>query len=147
MMQRHSRYQINEKRYPKDVFLISLIVNLLSLMPVPCQAAVPVPGRSARSSASLGDLTFNGVFPRIFTPNSDGFNDKAVFHFDNPEQLPVSGHIYDIAGAVVASLPSGIDTLMWDGKDSDGRVVPGGIYLYKIEFQGKYLTGTVVVAR
>ena len=37
--------------------------------------------------------------------------------------------------------------LVWDGKSSEGRTVPGGIYLYEIEFQGKVLTGTVVVAR
>jgi hypothetical protein len=102
-------------------------------------------------AVSLGSLTFNGVFPRIFTPNGDGFNDKALFHFDNPELLPVSGTVYDIAGARVGNLsptssdPTGL--LAWDGKDSDGKTVPGGIYLYKIEYQGQFLTGTVVVAR
>ena len=100
---------------------------------------------------SIDNLTFTGVFPRIFTPNSDGFNDKAAFHFTNPEQLPVTGTVYDITGAQVASLtpattdPTGL--LLWDGKDSAGRVVPGGIYLFKIDFQGKDITGTVVVAR
>lgn len=107
---------------------------------------MPIPFHSARA-ISIGDLTFTGVFPRIFTPNSDGFNDKAVFHFDNPEQLPVTGKIFDIAGAEVASLSAGTDTVVWDGKDSNGQTVPGGIYLYSIEFQGKNITGTVVVAR
>jgi len=99
---------------------------------------------------SIGDLTFNGVFPRIFTPNGDGANDKAVFHFTNPEQLPLTGEVYDLPGAKVASLAPGSDPasmLVWDGKDSDGRTVPGGIYLYQIDFQGKAITGTVVVAR
>jgi hypothetical protein len=101
-------------------------------------------------SMSIGDLTFNGVYPRIFSPNGDGANDKAVFHFSNPEQLPVSGEIFDLPGAKVASLSPGPDPasmLTWDGKDSDGRTVPGGIYLYQIDFQGKVITGTVVVAR
>ena len=99
---------------------------------------------------SIGDLTFTGVFPRIFTPNGDGYNDKAVFHFTNPEQLPLAGTVYDITGAEIASLAQGSDPaslLIWDGKDSEGRIVPGGIYLYKIDFQGKVITGTVVVAR
>src|SRR3989338_1190632 len=84
---------------------------------------------------SLGSLEFNGVFPRIFTPNSDGFNDKAVFHFTNPELLPVGGSVYDIPGSKVASLLPGNDPdtlLTWDGRDSGGRVVPGGIYFFKI---------------
>jgi hypothetical protein len=37
--------------------------------------------------------------------------------------------------------------LLWDGKNVDGEVVAGGIYIYQIEFQGKTATGTVVVAR
>jgi gliding motility-associated-like protein len=99
---------------------------------------------------SIGDLTFTGVFPRIFTPNGDGYNDKAVFHFTNPELLPVTGKIYDLSGAQVANLAAGRDPnnlLVWDGKDSDGRTVPSGIYLYRIDFKGKGITGTVIVAR
>jgi hypothetical protein len=102
-------------------------------------------------AVTIGSLTFNGVFPRIFTPNSDGYNDKAVFHFDNPELLPVQGTVYDLAGSQVADLTAAASDptaqLTWDGKDSGGRTVPGGIYLYKINFQGEVITGTVVVAR
>jgi len=100
--------------------------------------------------ATLGSLTLTRVAPRILTPNGDGFNDKARFEFDNPELLPVSGTIYSLAGARVADLKGGSDpttVLLWDGKDVDGRVVAGGIYIYQIEFQGKTATGTVVVAR
>jgi hypothetical protein len=105
--------------------------------------------RVARST-SLGSLTVTGVYPRIFTPNGDGYNDKVGFHFDNPELLPVTGEVFDITGARVADLREGTDPaslLLWDGKDADGRVVPGGIYIYQITFQGKQTNGTVVVAR
>jgi gliding motility-associated-like protein len=137
-----------------QIDLHSLFVILLSLMPfsVPSIAmmspAFAAPsGVHAASSVSIGTLTFTGVFPRIFTPNSDGYNDKAVFHFDNPEQLPVTGKIYDISGSEVASLPAGTDTVLWDGKSSDGHTVPGGVYLYSLEYQGKNITGTIIVAR
>lgn len=111
-------------------------------------AAFGVP--SMVSSISLGSLTFTGVRPRIFSPNGDGANDKAAFHFDNPELLPVEGEIFDLSGSRVATMRPGTDPsslLLWDGKDNDGRTVPGGVYIYQIEFQGHHATGTVVVAR
>jgi hypothetical protein len=70
--------------------------------------------------------------------------------FDNPQQLPLSGTVYDVTGARVASLQPGTDpsaVLLWDGKDDNGQVVAGGIYIYQIDFEGKHGTGTVVVAR
>jgi hypothetical protein len=104
---------------------------------------------SSSAMMTLGSLTLTRVAPRIFTPNGDGANDKARFEFDNPELLPVTGEVYDLSGARVANLKGGSDpetVLLWDGKDVDGRVVAGGIYIYQIEFDGKTATGTVVVA-
>ena len=102
------------------------------------------------ATTTLGSLTLTKVAGRIFTPNGDGFNDKARFEFDNPDQLPVGGTVYDLSGARVADLKTGTDptsVLLWDGKDGDGQTVAGGIYIYQILFQGKTATGTVVVAR
>ena len=104
------------------------------------------------ATTTLGSLTLAAVKCRVFTPNGDGYNDKARFEFVNPEQLPISGTVYDLSGARVASLQAGastntVDVLLWDGKDVDGRVVAGGIYIYQIEYQGKTATGTVIVAR
>jgi gliding motility-associated-like protein len=130
-----------------------VLVVVLSLLPVSSALArfVPMlPGQPAHAIGSIGDLTLNTVYPRIFTPNGDGYNDKVTFNFTNPEALPLGGKIYNLPGAQVANLSPGSDPtsqLVWDGKDSDGRTVPGGIYLYEVDFQGKAITGTVVVAR
>ena len=136
-------------RFVRAGFLFSLLA-LLPANGVMAYFMPILPGHVARSIASVGDLTLNAVYPRIFTPNGDGYNDKVTFNFTNPEALPLSGQIFDLPGAQVASLKAGSDPtsqLVWDGKDSDGRTVPGGIYLYEIDYQGKYITGTVVVAR
>src|SRR3954466_5707703 len=98
--------------------------------------AAPVPAASALTmgvparAMTLGDLTFS-VYPRIFTPNGDGANDRAQFHFVNPQDLPVEGEVFDLTGAKVADLaPAGADPaalLAWDGKDTSGRNVPSGV--------------------
>ncbi len=104
---------------------------------------------SVEALASLGSVTLTAVACRILTPNGDGFNDKARFELDNPEQLPVTGSVFDLSGARVASLQQGTtpDVLLWDGKDEDGKTVAGGIYIYQLEFQGEHATGTLAVAR
>jgi gliding motility-associated-like protein len=136
------------KRATLIVVAVGLAAAPLSLPTASAHGFPPAMGIAR--SVTLGSLTFLGVYPRIFTPNGDGANDKAAFHFDNPELLPIEGKVFDLSGAQVASMRPGSDvdsTLVWDGKDSDSRVVPAGIYLYQIEFQGKQATGTVVVAR
>ncbi len=104
---------------------------------------------SAHASVALGSVTLSIVKCQIFTPNGDGFNDKARFELDNPEQLTLAGAIFDLSGARVGSIQQGTtpDVLLWDGKDDDGQLVAGGIYIYQIEFQGKQATGTLTVAR
>lgn len=94
------------------------------------------------------------VFPKVITPNGDGINDTAFFSVENPTDMQIHGSIYDLRSDKVADLvDSGIisgtgTTLMkWDGRDDSGAVVPGGVYLYKIEAGDRRLTGLVGVAR
>jgi len=45
---------------------------------------------------------------------------------------------------------AGEETLIWDGKDTNGDTVAGGVYIYQIQVVGaenKVINGTVVVAR
>jgi hypothetical protein len=90
-------------------------------------------------------------YPRVITPN--GAENRRVFwFFDNPTGDVVQGDIYDIRGAHVRALSvNGMsptpNSLVWDGRDSSGAVVPSGVYLYKISTPEDTITGTVVVAR
>ena len=103
-----------------------------------------------RAATHAPGATLTRVYPRIITPNGDGWNDKAIFQFDNPELLPLSGKVYDISGAFVANLVPGLanpdSSLAWDGK-SNGATVPAGIYIYQIDLGGSPESGTIVVAR
>ena len=108
--------------------------------------------RSTPKATSLS-LDKTNVYPRIITPNGDGLNDRVYFVLENPNNVVVRGEIFDREGRLVAtladpSLVGGIGTtLIWDGHDSNGNVVPGGAYIYRIQGEGHTLSGTVGVAR
>ncbi len=92
-----------------------------------------------------------GVIPRVISPNSDQRNDVVFFALENPRLSDVSGKIFDASGAEVADLvPSvvpTVDSLIWDGRDRGGNVVPAGLYFFEITGEGKVISGAVAVAR
>ena len=108
-----------------------------------------------RISAPANALTLSkaNVYPGLFTPNGDGFNDRVYLVLENPNNSPVQGEIFDLSGRRIAALPDSTQTigggtrLEWSGHDSSGAVVPSGLYMYKLEGEGKAITGTISVAR
>ncbi len=108
-----------------------------------------------RVAAKATALTLEkaNVFPSLFTPNGDSFNDQVYLVLENPNNSTVRGDIFDLSGRMVAHLPMPTQTggtatrLSWSGQDSNGSVVPSGLYIYRIEGEGKNITGTVTVAR
>jgi len=103
-----------------------------------------------RESGVTFDLS--NLTSRVLTPNGDGKNDVVIFTFDNPNNAPVEGKIYDMRGAYVATMIPGTargltaDQLVWDGM-MNGRPVTSGVYVYQVEAEGKMFNGTLVVAR
>ena len=94
-------------------------------------------------NAILTDLR---IEPRILTPNGDGVNDVATFHFsvnrlhaENEIQLSV----YDLSGRLVQQLrelradPRGRYALEWSGDGLLGEMIPPGLYLVRIELTAR----------
>jgi hypothetical protein len=79
---------------------------------------------------------------KIITPAlADGVNDIANFGGI------VAGdviNIYDVNGKRVRQIQ---DENIWDGKNDNGDIVKGGIYIYQIKKQDKTISGTIVVAK
>ncbi len=69
--------------------------------------------------------------PNAFTPNDDGVNDDFKLVYEGL----VSCHweIYDRWGKVIVSFDQASAT--WDGRSADGRPVPEGTYLIRLEAQ------------
>lgn len=120
-----------------------------------------------RRVSRVSQFKIFSITPRkIFTPNGDGCNDLISIQFQNPEGISgIIGRVYDLRGALIARMKTSSsfgtfsfdstcprpnladDTLIWDGKDSDGNLVRKGIYIYQIDAGNKAFNGTVVVAR
>lgn len=66
------------------------------------------------------------------------FNSQTIIVYQVPEAGHVRVAIYNLLGQIVKILvnknqPAGRFDLMWDGKDSAGRLVPSGVYFYRLE--------------
>ncbi|MCK4585370.1 T9SS type A sorting domain-containing protein [candidate division WOR-3 bacterium] len=61
--------------------------------------------------------------------------EKTMIRFTVPNNTNISLNIYDISGRLVKTLANGIPGagsyfVVWDGKNEEGKEVPGGVYLY-----------------
>ena len=103
-------------------------------------------------SAAPVNFSIQSISPdKVFTPAASA-NNTIEFIFNNPDNASVEGKIFDTRGAHVADMTAGTapGSLLWDGKESGGSIVRGGVYIYQVEASGAaaaIITGTVVAAR
>ena len=88
------------------------------------------------SAVDIGDnklpqeITLNQNFPNPFNPDT-------TITFSLPEDTSIILDIYNVSGQKVrtivnSSVNHGIHSVVWNGKDDDGRNVSSGIYLYRL---------------
>jgi hypothetical protein len=80
------------------------------------------------------------------------FRDRTALTFDIPQAGRVALRIYDVRGALVASVTdaehsAGGTTLFWDGRDEGGAYVTSGVYFARMEYGGKTYERKVSVVR
>ena len=89
-------------------------------------------GKSKRKRPSEFDLFQN--YPNPFNPETQ-------IRYAIPKQVYVRMDIYNVAGKKVVTLVNGVmnagyHSVIWDGRDSFGHAVSGGLYLCRIQAGG-----------
>ena len=77
---------------------------------------------------------------------------EIAFSIDSKDGVPVTLTIFDISGCKLKTLVSGsFDrgkyTVKWNGKDESGRVVPSGVYLYRLRAGNTVKTKKLVLIK
>ena len=80
------------------------------------------------------------------------FSGETSISFRLEKSLPASLSLYNIKGQKVRSLPvenpsAGLNTILWNGTDDNGKAVATGIYYLKLTFQGKTLTRKLLLLK
>jgi hypothetical protein len=97
----------------------------------------------------------DGELPTVFalrqnSPNP--FRNGTAMAFNLPVPARTKIAVYNVAGQMVATVcdrqfPAGRHNVAWDGTNSAGRRVPGGIYFYRIEAGANTSTKKMIVLR
>ncbi|MBN1543082.1 T9SS type A sorting domain-containing protein [candidate division KSB1 bacterium] len=79
-------------------------------------------------------------------------NPLARITFDLPETADLSLRVYNSMGQSVRELasgphPEGSHTLLWDGRDDRGRTVTSGLYLCRLQTNGRVFTQKILLMR
>jgi ligand-binding sensor domain-containing protein len=90
--------------------------------------------------------------PRVLSPNGGGFDTRLAISFDvgRPGQGAVK--VFDRAGRLVrevvedGAFAPGRNVVFWDGKDGGGKIVPSGLYMVAVRFDGGTQVASVAVA-
>jgi len=80
------------------------------------------------------------------------FNPATTIAFELTSPYEVSLRIYNILGQKVSTLidrnmGAGSHRPVWKGRDDDGRLMPAGVYFYRLEIPGFYSIGKIVLLR
>jgi hypothetical protein len=99
--------------------------------------------------ASDGDFGVTGIEEtRVMAPATallgnapEPFPDRTSIDFALHDAVSISLVVHDSEGRLLrvfdARLPAGRHSILWDGRDRDGRQMPGGVYFYRMR-AGEY---------
>jgi hypothetical protein len=80
------------------------------------------------------------------------FNPTTSIRFELATHQYIRLAVYDLLGSEIKSLHSGnlmpgMHEVVWDGKDSYGREMPSGIYLYRVQLDANSMIGKMTLLK
>jgi hypothetical protein len=88
----------------------------------------------------------------LSAPSPSPLHGAGRITFALPRETDVTLKVYNLLGQEIRTLaaghkPAGRQTVSWDARDKGGNPVPGGVYFFRLEAQGRSLTSRAVVLR
>lgn len=108
----------------------------------------PGSGKGGPMRAGAGPVSVLRVEPNAPNP----FRTRTAIRYQLPHAGRVLVRVFDPAGRQVRLLRDetqdpGRHSVVWDGLDSQGRVLPAGVYFYRVRHDNTEQTGRAVLAR
>ena len=103
------------------------------------------------SSAPAPEAIEAGKSPLALRAAPNPFNPRVVLSFVSTGTGPARLEIFDVRGRLVArqqgEFPAGEARLLWDGRDSEGRPQPTGVYLARVRQENLTDSRKILLAR
>jgi len=106
-----------------------------------------------RPPIGTGTLSGLSLTPRVFSPQGNYASRELAIAFTLGRAAAVEVDVFNRAGrlvrrvAVGLALTGGANLVRWDGRDAEGAIVSGGIYIVSVRALGETQTRTVAVTR
>ena len=91
-----------------------------------------------RATAVAAENTGRPLVTSLRPPSPNPTRTAATLRFSLAQACPLRLNVYDVRGSLVRrlvdrDLPSGTYEISWDGRNREGRALPGGIYFVRME--------------
>jgi hypothetical protein len=88
----------------------------------------------------------------VLTAAPNPFNPRTTLAYELATTAHARLTVHDVAGRLVAvlvdtELPAGSGEIVWDGKDAGGRALGSGVYIARLQAQGRSATAKLILAR
>ncbi|MBN2104231.1 hypothetical protein JW835_09355 [bacterium] len=89
--------------------------------------------------------------PRVFSPGGGGYDTQTAVSFSLKKSMDVTVKVYNLSGRLKKcvlesrNMNPGMNVVHWDGRDGNGAVVPGGLYIVTVKTDSKVMKKTVSV--
>jgi hypothetical protein len=117
--------------------------------------AVPVNQRLALVEQAGTTPVENLPVPSLLTVTNhpNPFNPSTTLEFSLPRNAQVNLRVLDVSGRLVSqlltgeALSAGWHSVPWRGRDDAGKLVPSGVYFYRLQAAGETVTGRMLLLK